>query len=148
MCIRDRMRRYCEMVCGTTLVRGESDLNIELEKLTALVRADRRKEVGVLTVSAGIGRRVGGARWVSCKSAKDRTSMLCTLEAVEACFEDKELGIEPSGRLVQSLRCGVRLDNCLLNMGKRAYAFNRMQVATFPTELQPPEGTYGQGGRS
>ena len=40
-------------------------------------------QVSILTRSARAARAMGGAQWISCKSAKDRTSMLCTYEAAQ-----------------------------------------------------------------
>ncbi len=37
---------------------------------------------------------------------------------------------------------GTRLDCCFKNIGVRKYAFNRIQLATYPRKFRPPKGTY------
>jgi hypothetical protein len=62
-------------------------IELELGSLSDDIRIPRGsasyKQVSILTRSARAARAMGGAQWISCKSAKDRTSMLCTYEAAQ-----------------------------------------------------------------
>lgn len=40
---------------------------------------------------------------------------------------------------------GVRLKNCVLNIGKPKYSFNSVQIRTLPPELRPPPVTAAAG---
>ena len=119
-------------------------LSTEMAKLHELVQeqcSQGGKSVALLTSSCLCARLLGGVRLTSCKSAKDRTSMFQTLEAATICRQishrlDGDLDIQD---LTARLRGpeGVRLQNCELNVGKRAYAFNRLQLECLPEELRP-----------
>lgn len=118
----------------------------EMTQLGMLVRQeDSYKEVRLLTVSASAARRMNGASWISCKSGKDRTGMLCTLEALNTFKEDQTVPSSVADAEVLSmLRArGVRIQNCTLNAGKQHFAFNRFQVAALPDELKPPMEAIG-----
>ena len=50
-------------------------------KLQQVVAAQGYKDIAMLTTAHEAAALVGGMHWVSCKSAKDRTSMLVTHQA-------------------------------------------------------------------
>ena len=131
----------------------------------------QQKAVDLPLVASFIARRLHGCRTTSCKSAKDRTSMFQTLEVVRlaASVEHGRLiGNETTattkkGRgtakrkgnegeeervVLEELRGpkGVRLQNCLANVGKAKYAFNKLQVKALPLELRPPSVAVSGGG--
>ena len=106
-----------------------------LSRLAELVNGDSYKQVEILSISARCAQLVGGARWLSCKSGKDRTGMMCTLEAIEVCCAQEVPAVQQ--QCLDKIRFGLRLTNCMLNIGKRAYAFNSFQVQTFPKLLVP-----------
>ena len=126
----------------------------------------QRKKVELLMQSCYAARLLNGCRTTSCKSAKDRTSMMCTLELVRL-LQKRGVLEDPRSerwrrrsrmrRMSQQhlqrdrLECteqnvldllrginGVRLQNCRDNVGKAKYTFNKMQAAALPTELEPP----------
>ena len=149
---------YCEGIDS-----ADHDGIAEMERLIA--KGDG-KEIRILTLAAQCARAVSGAHWVSCKSAKYRTSMLCTLEAAQTLFEvnprmqtapggctDLQSGQAPYAaqlEVANVLRghAGVRLANCRINTGKQTYAFNAVQRTQLPKQLQPPKGTFGGGCQS
>ena len=142
-------------IASTSMSGGQGSIARELPTLLARVRelvedeasGRSRKNVDILLSSCLAARLLGGARTTSCKSAKDRTSMVHTLEVsrlaaragvsgtVEAC---DALPLE--NEILSCLRGpgGVRLQNCAQNIGVEAYAFNQLQVRALPAELRPP----------
>ena len=133
----------------------------------------QRKKVQLLMSSCYVARLLNGVRTTSCKSAKDRTSMFCTLELVRLAQRRGVLpGSESEGRGNRSVRArspsmisrqrqqglgcteqnvldllrgvnGVRLQNCKDNIGKAKFSFNKVQAAALPNELEPPWWTIG-----
>ncbi|CAH8484525.1 unnamed protein product [Schistosoma rodhaini] len=102
----------------------------------------RSKPVEVLQLASEITQAFHGLRITTCKSAKDRTAMSVTLEQVQWL---KSEGMHESC-FTKALQCirstGLRLDNVMKNTGKRKYAFNRLQLLSFPRLYRPPMGTY------
>ena len=141
-----RLRTYCHSVRQTT----DAEERI-LDEVQDLILQGLSKQIKILTLSAQITRAFRGGHWISCKSAKDRTSMLCTLEASQAILPDWHIGWntmlidESHMEFANMLRGqeGVRLSNCESNTGKRAYAFNALQLKTLPKEMRPPKATCG-----
>ncbi|CAH8475537.1 unnamed protein product [Schistosoma bovis] len=102
----------------------------------------RSKPVEVLQLASEITQAFHGLRITTCKSAKDRTAMSVTLEQIQWL---KSEGMHESC-FTKALQCirstGLRLDNVMKNTGKRKYAFNRLQLLSFPRLYKPPMGTY------
>ncbi|KAK4472485.1 hypothetical protein MN116_003733 [Schistosoma mekongi] len=102
----------------------------------------RSKPVEVLQLASEITQAFHGLRITTCKSAKDRTAMSVTLEQIQWL---KSEGMHGSC-FTSALHCirstGLRLDNVMKNTGKRKYAFNRLQLLSFPRSYRPPMGTY------
>jgi len=138
-----RLQRYCRGLSQPLAEAQAEDLG-QLEHLVA--KGGGTKDIDILTLPAKIAHALNGAHWISCKSAKDRTSMLCTLEASQTLLPAWQLGwnsplIEDTHMdCANELRSqnGVRLNNCASNTGKRAYAFNKLQWQALPKQLRPP----------
>ncbi|CAL8078830.1 unnamed protein product [Calicophoron daubneyi] len=104
------------------------------------------KPVELLELASEIVQAFGGLRFTSCKSAKDRTAMSVTLE--QARWLRNAEGMDESNFL-PALKCirsiGLRLENVWKNTGVRKYAFNRLQLLSFPRLYRPPTGTFAPG---
>jgi inositol polyphosphate-4-phosphatase len=140
----------------STTPANRKERKVAFGTLKDVVAAQGYKNTGILLAAHECAALVGGCHWVSCKSAKDRTSMLVTHQTAinhQAHLRDvnseRVMTINDVRMLSSELReHGVRLRNCELNTGKRSYAFNEMQLLTLPEELRPPPGTFGGGAQS
>ena len=70
---------------------------------------------------------------IMCKSGKDRTSQLVTLEEASAVAPELNAGLANALREV-----GTRRENVKKNTGKSFYAFSKGQWAQLPHALRPP----------
>jgi len=152
--LKDYVEKYQQFVDS----HAEFQDNKEMENLERMrqdqasleidIHEASSKNVATLKESSRIARLCGGGLSVSCKSAKDRTGMLTTWQAAE-CFLQDVVKIRSHNRdkliqIANVLRTnGVRLQNCELNTGKLAYAFNSLQVSQLPEELRPPASSVG-----
>ena len=106
----------------------------------------KKKDTRVLKLTAHAIRSAGGGRIVSCKSAKDRTSMSVTAEQVALLRRRHELPETEAQPLLDAMRRdGVRMQNTFKNVGKAGYAFNALQRLLLPASLRAPKDTTVSG---
>ncbi|KAL1522600.1 hypothetical protein AB1Y20_017583 [Prymnesium parvum] len=102
----------------------------------------KRKDTRILSFTAHVMRAMQAARIVSCKSAKDRTSMSVTSEQVDILRRWHQLPEEAAETVLDSMRRnGVRMHNTFQNVGKAGYAFNRLQRMLLPKSLRATADT-------
>ena len=151
------LRRYAEALCdwrrggGGEATRASPTHDELMGRVTTFgIRVQEakptEKNVEILAEAATLVRDMGGGRVTSCKSAKDRTSMSVTLEQARLVQAHHGLSDTHIDWLANVMReHGVRLTNCLKNIGKKRYAFNALQVQFLPKQFRPPKSTIGGG---
>ncbi|XP_030568017.1 inositol polyphosphate-4-phosphatase type I A isoform X1 [Drosophila novamexicana] len=109
------------------------------------LRANVSKNVKILHLAEDACRLMGGLRFTSCKSAKDRTGMAVTLEQCRVLVREFQLPAKHVPFALSTMRSeGTRIDNVYKNIGKYKYAFNLPQVIMLPAMYRPPVGAYGK----
>ncbi|KAM8721478.1 hypothetical protein ACLKA7_007367 [Drosophila subpalustris] len=126
--------------------------SVELESLQSVLgfmeqqlRSNVTKNVKILHLAEDACRLMGGLRFTSCKSAKDRTGMAVTLEQCRVLVREFQLPAKHVPYALSTMRSeGTRMDNVFKNIGKHKYAFNLPQVIMLPAMYRPPVGAYGK----
>ncbi|CAG2166554.1 unnamed protein product [Oppiella nova] len=118
-----------------------------MSALKGEIWSNRAKNIRIFHLTQQVVECVEGIRFTSCKSAKDRTSMAVTLEEARLCaqlFDINEVHeMQWFQTIVDTLRSeGTRRENTKKNVGVAKYAFNSLQLMTFPKLLRAPNGTY------
>ena len=104
----------------------------------------KNKDVKIQKLAQKIVRELDGVRYIQCKSAKDRTSMGHSLEQARILLDEHDLDENFFNQTLEKIRReGTGLLRCYKNVSKYVYAFNAVQLSTFPREYKPPKGTYG-----
>jgi len=99
------------------------------------------KNVEMLAAAERACTSLGGMRVTFCKSGKDRTGMVVTLEQSRVLGEQFRCGMDQA-RLLRDATVmrahGTRIDVCLKNIGRRVYSINKLQSQFLPLLLRPP----------
>lgn len=124
------------------LIRAVKD---GLEQLGPLLQGKQHKDILLLKVCNRLSRLMCSGTVVSCKSAKDRTSMSITWETAMALQELHGVRSRHTQGVMDLTRAhGVRRKNVLKNTRKKAYAFNAIQRRALPSALCPPDACCGK----
>merc|ERR1711953_144723 len=119
-------------------------VNGKLHRIKEEVYARKKKNVEIHKLVSDLTRNIGGARVVNCKSGKDRTGMAVTLEQTRAIQYYCPLPDPHIQSIMDDMRMnGVRRENCRKNLDRYLYAFQGIQLQTFPLDYRPPKGSYG-----
>ncbi|XP_053400019.1 inositol polyphosphate-4-phosphatase type I A-like isoform X2 [Mercenaria mercenaria] len=142
-----RLHRYVEALEEVSTIKEHKVVGTIPELMQQLrynMYTKKSKNVEILHLAAELCRKLHGIRMTCCKSAKDRTAMSVTLEQVQILQRDHDLASHVFSHSLDCFRSeGVRRENTFKNIGSRKYAFNSLQLLSFPKQYRPPNGTYG-----
>ncbi|XP_054709004.1 inositol polyphosphate-4-phosphatase type I A-like [Uloborus diversus] len=139
-----RFQRTAKSLKGHGYHFAESHVADLLDQLQNQIYARRSKNVEIFHLSSEICKYLGGIRFTSCKSAKDRTGMSVTLEQATVLLKDFNLESKEMPRVLECMRSeGTRRENTLKNTGVRKYHFTSIQLMYMPKFYRAPHGTYG-----
>lgn len=152
--LADYVRRYKKLglfnLSNTETQKRMSWLQKEqqVDDLISILRSEvgssKSKNVDVLDLTEQIVIHLDGIRFTSCKSGKDRTGMAVSLEQTNILSREFDLADTEYNKALSTFRSeGLRRYNCEKNIGAGKYAFNSLQLTTFPRLYRPPVGTYG-----
>eukprot|EP01105_Mastigella_eilhardi_P008405 TRINITY_DN203_c1_g3_i1.p1 TRINITY_DN203_c1_g3~~TRINITY_DN203_c1_g3_i1.p1 ORF type:complete len:1098 (-),score=231.24 TRINITY_DN203_c1_g3_i1:964-4257(-) len=131
----------------TALLEHAKRCGQEAKQLQSMVHnSHKEKNITILAAAGDLTRAMQGGRVVSCKSAKDRTSMSVTWEQARILERNHNLQGGEQGVLgvANVMRCaGVRRANAQKNVGADKYAFNALQLKMLPEIFRAPKGTGG-----
>jgi len=127
---------------------GRNDIERELtnwddgfDSLKRSIFNQLKINVHIILHASNLCRQLSGTHAICCKSGKDRTSMLVSLEEARLlCDHMRVVGGRKACKDMR--RFGVRRENVEINTGQRKYAFNDVQRIFLPKCFQPPQGTY------
>ncbi|XP_017853022.1 inositol polyphosphate-4-phosphatase type I A isoform X1 [Drosophila busckii] len=141
--------RYRKLGLNASAAADASSAEDPLQSLLGFMeqqlRANVFKNVKILHLAEDACRLMGGLRFTSCKSAKDRTGMAVTLEQCRVLGREFQLPAKQLPYALSTMRSeGTRMDNVFKNIGIRKYAFNLPQTLMLPAMYRPPVGSYGK----
>ncbi|XP_065187348.1 uncharacterized protein LOC135817977 [Sycon ciliatum] len=115
-----------------------------MEMLRGALKSKKERNIDILTCASQVCLLFDGVRLMSCKSAKDRTAMMVTLEANCYLLNRFNMPLEKLPSCLAAMRSlGTRIQNTRKNIGEPRYAFQKVQLQCFPKLLRPPDGSYG-----
>jgi hypothetical protein len=133
-----------ELLMDASLRAQTVQLAEQVHELETHVAQNAEKNVRILQLGRSLCRVMTGGRAVSCKSAKDRTSMSVTWEQGSLLEENHNVSSDQVNSAIRLMRVqGVRRYNVVKNTGKTIYAFNAFQRSMLPSVLCPLVSTCG-----
>lgn len=139
-----RIKQYCSSVFGDRYLTHSIAGDV-LQLLEVCPKApEEKKDVRIHEFAQKVAGQLHAVRFLQCKSAKDRTSMGVSLHQSRLLLNDHGLHPDMFKPTLDKIRKdGSGLIRCYKNVGREIYAFNSLQLATFPDLYKPPKGTYG-----
>lgn len=125
-----------------TMPSSGAEVHSLLRELDDNIRwSTQAKNVEMLQAAERVCVLLGGMRVTFCKSGKDRTGMVVTLEQSRQLGERFHCGTDQA-RLLRDATImrthGTRIEICAKNIGRRVYSINKLQAQFLPLLLRPP----------